>query len=73
MEMGTDLAKMRAQDLTRALLDYVSAEEADENVAWQMWNVAWERADDMMRRDALMIVGTQLIEARRELAQHESV
>lgn len=62
------LTKMRAQDLLSALLTYCMAEDPDENERWRAWNSAWERADDGIRRDALMMAGTYLVEARKELA-----
>jgi hypothetical protein len=65
--MNQQLTKMRAQDLIGVLMEYCTAPEDMENTAWRAWNSAWEQADDMCRRDALMIAGTYLTEARREL------
>jgi hypothetical protein len=65
--MEEQLTKMRARDLLEALTAYCAAPDDLENQAWREWNRAWEQADEMVRRDALMIAGTQLTEARREL------
>lgn len=65
--MTDSLIKMRAQDLFRVLVDYCQASEAEENAAWHAWNTAWEKADEGVRRDALMIAATRLVETQRVL------
>lgn len=65
----TGLTKMRTHDLIQALMTYCASEEDNENRAWLAWNAAWEQADDMLRRDALMLTGVYLHEARKELRE----
>ena len=66
----TGLTKMRTQDLIQALMTYCASEDDDtENRAWLAWNAAWEQADEMLRRDALMITGVYLHQARKQLTE----
>jgi hypothetical protein len=65
--MPEALIKMRAQDLFRVLVDYCQATDEEENAAWRAWNLAWEKADEGVRRDALMIAATRLVETQRVL------